>query len=105
MTRSAFGLSFLIVTIVAVSGFEPRPLEYVYCGAWGSPGGRGGEFLWLADIAVGPDVMFDADDVGVNVNLSPGGDFPLGHGWSVLLDGTVDVVLAYGQVGVAYWFQ
>ena len=58
-----------------------------------------------AYVGLGPDLMFNTEDVGVNVNLSLGGDFPLGHGWSVLLDGTVDVAVVYGQVGVAYWFK
>jgi hypothetical protein len=56
-------------------------------------------------VGLGPDVMFSEEDVGFNANLSIGADFPLGHGWSVLLDGTVDVAVAYGQVGVAYWFK
>ena len=56
-------------------------------------------------VGLGPDLMFDADDVGVNVNLSLGADFPVGHGWSILVDATLDAVVAYGQVGLAYWFE
>jgi hypothetical protein len=58
-----------------------------------------------AYVGLGPDLMFDGDDVGVNVNLSLGGDFPVGHGWSILVDATLDAVVAYGQVGLAYWFE
>ncbi len=58
-----------------------------------------------AYVGLGPDLMFNADDVGVNVNLSLGGDFPLGHGWSILADATVDVAVVYGQIGLAYWFE
>jgi len=54
---------------------------------------------------LGPDLMFAGDDVGVNVNLSVGGDFPVGRGWSVLVDGTLDVAVAYGHLGLAYWFE
>lgn len=49
--------------------------------------------------------MFNSDDIGVNVNLSLGGDFPVGRDWSILPDAAVDVVVAYGQIGLAYWFK
>ena len=58
-----------------------------------------------AYVGLGPVLMFDADDVGVNANLSLGGDFPLGHGWSILADATIDAVVVYGQIGLAYWFE
>ena len=58
-----------------------------------------------AYVGLGPDLMFEGDDVGVNVNLSLGGDFPLGHGWSILADATVDAAVVYGQIGLAYWFE
>lgn len=58
-----------------------------------------------AYVGLGPDLMFDKDDVGVNVNLSLGGDFPVGHGWSILADATLDGAVVYGQIGLAYWFE
>jgi hypothetical protein len=56
-------------------------------------------------VGLGPAVMFSEDDVGFNANLSLGGDFPVSDGWSILADGTLDLAVAYGHVGLAYWFD
>lgn len=60
-------------------------------------------------VGLGPGVLFlpGGGDSGAvfNMNASIGGDFAVGHGWSIIPDLTMDLAMVKVHLGLGYWFM